>query len=214
MIKNKFPFLEKDVCTNLDILLISESKLDDSFSSAQFLLEWFSKPYRPDKCSDGARYLLYIRDDIPSRLLSNSNNAESIFAEINFRKKKSLICASYNRHKSNIWNHLHHLGKGLDIYIGNYDNILLLGDSNSELSEPCLNDFCDIYNLKNLVKVPTCYKNPDNPSCIDLFLTNRPRTFQSTTIIETDISDFHKLVVTVLKTFYKKQRPKIIHYRN
>ena len=71
-----------------------------------------------------------------------------------------------------------------------------------------------MYNLKNLVKEPTCYKNPDNPSCIGLLLTNRPRTFQCTTTIETDISDFHKLVVTVLKPFYKKQRPKIIHYRN
>ena len=80
---------------------------------------------------------------------------------------------------------------------------------NSEFSELCLNDFCDIYNLKNLVKKPTCYKNPDNPSCIDLFLANRPRTFQYTITIETGISDFHKLVVTVLKNFYKKQRPKL-----
>ena len=109
---------------------------------------------------------------------------------------------------------MHHLGKGLDNYIGNYDNILLLGDFNSEFSEPSLNDFCDIYNLKNLVKEPTCYKNPGNPSCTDLFLTNRPRTFQCTATVETGISDFHKLVVTVLKTFYKKQRPKIAHYRN
>ena len=77
-----------------------------------------------------------------------------------------------------------------------------------------MNDFCDIYSLKNLVKESTCFKNPGNPSCIDLFLTNRPRTFQCTTTIETGISGFHKLVVTVLKTFYKKQRPKIIHYRN
>ena len=105
------------------------------------------------------------------------------------------------------------MGKALDNYIGNY-NILLLEDFDSEFSEPCLNDFCDIYNLKNLVKEPTCYKNPDNPSCIDLFLTNRPRTFQCTTKIETGNSNFHKLVVTVLKTFYKKKRPKIIHYRN
>ena len=67
--------------------------------------------------------------------------------------------------------------KGLDNYIGNYDNILLLGDFNLEFSEPCLNDFCDINNLKNLVKEPTCFKNPDNPSCIDLFLTNRQELF-------------------------------------
>ena len=93
--------------------------------------------------------------------------------------------SSYNPDKSNILKHLHHLSKGLDNYIGNYDNILLLGDFNSEFSEPCLNDFCDIYNLKNLVKEPTCFKKPDNPSCIDLFLTNRSRTSQCTTTIET-----------------------------
>ena len=32
--------------------------------------------------------------------------------------------------------------------------------------------------------------------------------------METGISDFHKMVITVLKIFYKKQKPKIIHYRN
>ena len=32
--------------------------------------------------------------------------------------------------------------------------------------------------------------------------------------METEISGFHKIVITVLKIFYKKQKPKIIHYRN
>ena len=65
-------------------------------------------------------------------------------------KKRRLICASYNLHESNISNYLHLLGKDLDNYIGNYHNIFLLGDFNAEFSEPCLNDFCDIYNLKTL----------------------------------------------------------------
>ena len=193
---------------------MSETKLDDSFPSAQILLDGFLKPYRLDRDSNGGGILLYIRDDIPARLLSNPNKTESIVAEINFRKKKWLIYASYNPHKSNISNNLHHLDQGLDNDIGNYDNILLLGDFNSEFSETCLNDFCDISNLRNLVNQQTCYKNLDNPSCIDLFLPNRPRTFQCSTTIEIGITDFHKLVVTVLKTCYRKQRPKIIHYRN
>ena len=71
----------------MDILLISETELDDSFPSAQFLLDGFWKPYRLDRCLNGGGILLYIWDDIPSRLLSNSNKSESIFAEINFRKK-------------------------------------------------------------------------------------------------------------------------------
>ena len=106
------------------------------------------------------------------------------------------------------------MSKGLDSYINHHDNILFLGDFNSQPSEDCANDFCNVYNLSNLVKEPTCYKNPDNPSCIDLFLTNRTKCFQSTMTMETGISDFRKMVITVLKFFCKKQKPKIIHYRN
>ena len=73
---------------------------------------------------------------------------------------------------------------------------------------------CSVYNLFSLVKEPTCSKNPDNPSCIDLFLANRPRSFQNTLAIETGISDFHKMVITVMKVFYKRQKPKIIQYRS
>ena len=43
-IRNKFQFLKNEVCANFDTLLISETKLDDSFPCAQFLLDWFSKP--------------------------------------------------------------------------------------------------------------------------------------------------------------------------
>ena len=60
--------------------MISETKLDDWFPSAQFLLDGFSKPYGLDRCSNGCGILLYIRDDI----LSISNKTESTFAEIHF----------------------------------------------------------------------------------------------------------------------------------
>ena len=82
------------------------------------------------------------------------------------------------------------------------------------MSEVSMSEFCAIYNLKNLVKEPTCFKNPNNPSCIDLMLTNRYRSFMNTTVIETGLSDFHKMTVTVLKTYFKKVPPKIISYRD
>ena len=43
---------------------------------------------------------------------------------------------------------------------------------------------------------------------------NRSRYFQNISTIETGVSDFHKLVVTVLNMFNEKQKPKIIQYRN
>ena len=60
--------------------------------------------------------------------------------------------------------------------------------------------FCDTYDLKCLIKEPTCYKNPENPSCIDLILTKNPECFQSPSGVETDLSDFHRMTVTAIKT--------------
>ena len=62
---------------------------------------------------------------------------------------------------------MHHLSKGLDIYMNKYDNIIFLGQSDSETSENYLNHFRNVYNLWNIVKEPNCFKNPHNPSCID-----------------------------------------------
>ena len=152
---------------------------------------------------------------IPSHLLIEykpPENVECLFVEINIRKKKWLLCRSDNPHKNNISNHMHHFSKGLEVYLKHYDNLLILGDLNSELKDSCLNAFSNVNNLKTLNKEPTCFKNPNNRSCIDLFLTNRSRYFQNASTIETRISDFHKFVVTVLKKFYKKQKPKIIQY--
>ena len=43
-----------------------------------------------------------------------------------------------------------------------------------------MRNFCNSYSLNSLIKQPTCFKNPENPSCTDLILTNKPRSFQST----------------------------------
>ena len=77
-----------------------------------------------------------------------------------------------------------------------------------------MKNVCDIYHLKNLVNVPTCYKNPSKPSCIDLFLTNYSRSFQDTPVIETGVSDFHKMNITVLKMIFSKQKHEAVFFRN
>ena len=74
-------------------------------------------------------------------------------------------------------NHLHHLNKGLDVYL-KHDNLLVFRDLNSELKDNCLNDLSNVNNLKYLNQKPTCFKNSNNPSYVDLFLTNRPRHLQ------------------------------------
>ena len=84
-IRNKFHFLESEASKHLDILLISETKIDESFPSAQFLLDGFSRPYRLDRCANGGEILLYVRDDIFSCLLTEyklQDNTKCLFIEI------------------------------------------------------------------------------------------------------------------------------------
>ena len=77
-----------------------------------------------------------------------------------------------------------------------------------------ISDFMSTYNLKSLVKQKTCFKNSDTPSCIDLILTNSPRSFQYSCVFQTGLSDFRKLTTTVLKQYFPKPKPKIVNYRD
>ena len=205
------------ISSNLDIIVISETKLDSSFPELQFYIEGFSQPYRRDRNSNGGGLLVYIREDIPSKVLTGytiPDNTEGMFIEINLRKKKILLFCGYNPKKGLISEFTNSVGRGIDSYSSKYENLLLIGDFNSEPTEPAMDEFCELYNLTNLVKEPTCFKNPNNPSLIDLMLANHPRSFQDTSVIETGLSDCHKMTVTVLKVHFQKLPPKVITYRD
>ena len=139
---------------------------------------------------------------------------EAIVIEINLKKRKWLLIGSYNPHKDVIRRHLSSIGDKLNELCIKYENFILIGDFNSEMHEDAMNVFCATYNLKNLVNEPTCFKNAENPSCIDLILTNKPSFFQKTSVTEMGISDFHKLTITMLKSSFIKQVPKILKYGN
>ena len=81
------------------------------------------------------------------------------------------------------------------------------------MSETNMKNFCDIYDLENLIKEPTCFKNPNNPSSIDLMLTNKRNSFSNSIAVETGLSDCHKMTITVLKMYIIKQKPRYVTYR-
>ena len=52
-----------------DVLMNSETKIDNSFPIANFLIDSFNQPYVIDYNSSGSGITLYVREDIPSNLL-------------------------------------------------------------------------------------------------------------------------------------------------
>ena len=93
-----------------------------------------------------------------------------------------------------------------------YDSFLIVGDFNSEMTKSAMENFCGTYHLHNLIKDSTCFQNPGKPSCIDLLLTNFPKSFLKSQTLETGLSSFHKLTLTVLKIHYEKQKPLVVTY--
>ena len=215
-IRSKFEFLKDLIGNNIDVLLISETKLNDSFPPGQFMIDGYHVPFRLDRNDKGGGLLLYFREHIPCKkiIVDFDPLIEAIVIEINLKKRKWLLIGSYNPHKDMIQNHLNSIGGQLNDLCLKYENFILIGDFNSEMCEDAMKVFCSTYNLKNLVNEPTCFKNVDNPSCIDLILTNKSLYFQKTTVIETRISDFHKLIGTTMKFSFQKQEPIIFNYRN
>ena len=74
--------------------------------------------------------------------------------------------------------------------------------------------FCNQHKLKAMDEDPTSFKNFDNLLCIDLFLKNSSKSFEKCLTLETAMSDFHKLRITILKVKSGKLPPRIILYRD
>ena len=97
-IRNKFEALRDIIATNIDILMVAETKIDSSFPKGQFLIDGFAAPYRLDRNKDGRGLLVYVRSDIPSQLLASFKfveGKECIGFELNLRKKNWAIFSVY-----------------------------------------------------------------------------------------------------------------------
>ena len=147
-IRNKFDTLVQQMTNNIDTLMISEKKLDNSFQEGQFFIPGYSSPYRfARNCREGG-IMLYLREDIPSKFLSIENQPiEGFYIEINLRKKKWLLCGTYNPHRNNIGNHLDSLSKNLALYSSAYDNYIVNGDFNIEADSKEMSSFCGTFTL-------------------------------------------------------------------
>ena len=164
--------------------MLSEAKLGNSFSEGQFLIPDYGIPYRVDRNCCGGSIRLFVRENIPSKLLSVENSPiEGFYIELHLRKKKYLLCGSYNLNRSIIYNHLDSLRKNLDLYLSLYQKLTLIGDFNLETDNNTVSNFCDTFDLASPIEGPAYYKSPDKPACIDLILTNKSHSFQNSCVI-------------------------------
>ena len=103
-IRNKFEPLKNIIKGNLDILVLTETKIDDSFPNQEFRIDGYTS-IRLDRDIHGGGVLVYVKEDIPYREIryhTSTRDLEGVTLEINLRKSKWLLFGGYNHTKSNI----------------------------------------------------------------------------------------------------------------
>ena len=84
----KFNLLTYQIKDKINILMITETKLDESFPIGQFFINDFSSVFRLDRIRNDGGILLNISEDILQKLLFIKKKSGECFVEIKFHKKK------------------------------------------------------------------------------------------------------------------------------
>ena len=154
----------------------------------------------------------FYKVELSKALSHNFGTAESFFIEITLHKKKWLSNSSYNLHKTSAKNHLKIISKTFGTFTTKYENISLPGNFNACADDETMKNFRSSYGLHSPTKQSTCYKNLEISSCIDLILTNKAKSFQSTCALGTGSSDCYRMTISVIKMHFCKL-PQVISYR-
>ena len=144
LIHNKFENLCDIVGNNVDVLSISEAKIDSSLPNAQFLLSGFHETLRLDINYRSGGLFVYKKVSLPSKILTYLTkililNIQTILFEINLRKEKWLFVSIYkSQSQSNQY--------VLDMYFDSQENKFILRDFNLEPSNSSIASFMNNQN--------------------------------------------------------------------
>ena len=124
-IRYKFDQLKFLVQDHNDILILQETKIDQSFPSSKFLIDGYNPPFRRDRNSMGGGILVYIKENIPAKVLKITESIEGIFIEMRFKNDKWLLFCTYNPNGQNSKQFFIELERELDIYLCTYDRFII-----------------------------------------------------------------------------------------
>ena len=219
-IRHKFAYFHHILLKGLiDILCISETKLDETFMNNLFYCHGY-RCHRKDKSAQSGGIMVWVRADIPHVRVNDleldvSSNIESVVLHFQFKKVKFYLSCVY-KHPS-ISN-----GVFIESLCSLYDKIgncgsesVLLGDVNIDMltNKVLENDLCDIYGLANVIVSPTCYKSKNGTLIDPIIVSNTAKFFKPFNAV-CGYSDWHNMVGCLVKVKYPKPKQFTVTYRN
>lgn len=211
------PILQSGI---IDLLFLSETKLDESFPPSQFYVDGYTN-YRNDRNQNGGGLLAYVRSDLPHRRRYDLEKKvlmgiESLILEVSVRKEKWLYFQVYKPPSVNNNVLIDSLYNVLSITQGDMRSSFILGDININLLKcpESFKDFMELFGLANVIQGATCFKSKENPTLLDIILTDSPNRICDTLNTNIEISDFHNIVCATTKMHVPKCSMPTFYYRS
>ena len=221
-LRNKITDLREIVkYLELDYYVIRETKIDESFTSQQFAMNNFGIRSRKDRDCHGGGLLEFVRKGFICKRQTHPgpNNLECICSKLTISNIKWISFSIYGPPNSqNLVHFFNELSDSLSKANESYENYIVIGDFNIDIGisnsdHDKLEHICSLFDLKSLIKKETCITKT-HPSTIDLILTNKPLSFQSSNVIEIGLSDHRKPIATFVKSHFTRLNPNTVYYRN
>ena len=143
------------------IFLISEAKIDDSFSNVQFKIECY-KSFSKNRDTFGGGLLFHVNEKLDCRSLGiclPNTFIEILPLGIRLLNSKWLVPGIYNPPSQYEPTYVSEIQKLLTFCRSSYVKILLLGDFNMLFSNKNIKDLCDMFKLNHLIKGSTYFKS-------------------------------------------------------
>ena len=192
----------------VDILFISENKLDPSFRNELFQVEGY-RLERRDRNEFGGGVAAFVRTDIPARRRKDleMQQTESIYYEVNINEIKWAVLCIYRPPSQSNDIFSQELLKCLDKCSTLYDNHILFGDMNY--------DMLSVNKSKPLIEIMELfdYKKGCTPTLNDVILTNASKKCMKILNFPTGISDCNDFMSTVINTNIVKDEMSKFEYR-
>ena len=136
--------------------------------------------------------VVFIRKVLPAKRLKDfeTKSTETICKELLISKRKWCIMFTYRLPKYDKKVLFQKLSKTISQAISKYNNILVAGDLNIDVSgfkglnDNHFSELTDIFNQTNLVKTRTCFKTTRG-TLLDVLLRMKPIPFEKTGVCET-----------------------------
>ncbi|KAJ8719480.1 hypothetical protein PYW08_011655 [Mythimna loreyi] len=206
---------------HLDALLISETFLKPSLLSSHYALPGYVLVRNDRTGKGGGGVAIYIRADIPHKIISvspsqYSGSAEFLFLEITVNHSKILLAVFYspNLHI----NYFDSLESCFNNMCPSYEHVILMGDFNTCLLKDDsrslkLRSLLSSFNLEILPLSATHHSPNCTPSLLDLMIVSSPHHVAEFGQLSATFS-YHDFIYLSYRIRSPKRKPRFCYLRN